>query len=167
MIYGQHNCSCQDLVRRSLHHEFKTDVAKITFKCDTSDYNMMMSVMYAILNAMAKDLNIERQDIKACLSAKLIREFFDLSIIIYDSVPGGAGHSRRLVTKDGKMLHSVFMSALRSMSECNCEPSCYNCLRSYENQKVHDLLDRKLAIEFLQQFVGTVELFEEDEDVPF
>lgn len=166
-LYGQHNCNCHDLVRRSLHHEFKTDVAKITFKCDTSDYNMMMSVMYAILNAMAKDLNIERRDIKACLSAKLIREFFDLSIIIYDSVPGGAGHSRRLVTKDGKMLQSVFMSALRSMSECNCEPSCYNCLRSYENQKVHDLLDRKLAIEFLQQFVGAVELLEEDEDIPF
>jgi hypothetical protein len=166
-LYGQHNCSCHDLVRRSLHHEFKTDVAKITFKCDTSDYNMMMSVMYAILNAMAKDLNIERRDIKACLSAKLIRGFFDLSIIIYDSVPGGAGHSRRLVTKDGKMLHSVFMSALRSMSECNCEPSCYNCLRSYENQKVHDLLDRKLAIEFLQQFVGAVELLEENEDIPF
>ena len=53
------------------------------------------------------------------------------------------------------------------MSECNCEPSCYNCLRSYENQKVHDLLDRKLAIEFLQQFVGTVELLEEEEDIPF
>ena len=68
------------------------------------------------------------------------------------------------------MLHSIFMSALKSMSECNCEPSCYNCLRSYENQKIHDLLDRKLAIEFLQQFVGTVETVEEDEDtdpIPF
>ena len=60
----------------------------------------------------------------------------DLSIIIYDSVPGGAGHSRRLVTQDGKMLHSIFMSALKSMKSCNCDPSCYNCLRSYENQKM-------------------------------
>ena len=166
-LYGQYNCNCHELVRRSLHHEFKTDVAKISFKCNTSDYNTMVSVMYAILNAMAKDLNIERRDIKACLSAKLVSGILDLSIVIYDSVPGGAGHSRRLVTKDGKMLHSIFMSALRSMSECNCEPSCYNCLRSYENQKIHDLLDRKLAIEFLQQFVGTVETVEEDEDIPF
>ena len=169
-LYGQYNCNCHELVRRSLHHEFKTDVAKISFKCNTSDYNTMVSVMYAILNAMAKDLNIERRDIKACLSAKLVSGILDLSIVIYDSVPGGAGHSRRLVTKDGKMLHSIFMSALRSMSECNCAPSCYNCLRSYENQKIHDLLDRKLAIEFLQQFVGTVETVEEDEDtdsIPF
>ena len=59
--------------------------------------------MYAILNAMAKDLNIERRDIKACLSAKLVSGILDLSIVIYDSVPGGAGHSRRLVTKDGSL----------------------------------------------------------------
>lgn len=161
-LYGQYDCNCHTLVRRSLHHEFKTDVAKISFRCDTQNYNTMVSVMYAILNAMAKDLNIERRDIKACLSSKLINGILDLSIIIYDSVPGGAGHSRRLVTKDGKMLHSIFMSALRSLSECNCEPSCYNCLRSYENQKIHDLLDRKLAIKFLRQFVGTVEPIEDD-----
>ena len=162
-LYGQYNCNCHELVRRSLHHKFKTDVAKISFKCNTSDYNTMVSVMYAILNAMAKDLNIEKRDIKACLSAELINGILDLSIIIYDSVPGGAGHSRRLVTENGKTLHSIFMSALRSMSECDCDPSCYNCLRSYENQKIHDLLDRKKAIEFLQQFKGTVEVVPEDD----
>lgn len=113
--------------------------------------------MYAILNAMARDMNIERRDIKACLSAKLVNKELDLSIVIYDAVPGGAGHSRRLVTKDGKTLYNIFMSALKSMNECNCAPSCYNCLRSYENQKIHDSLDRKLAIEFLQQFIGPVE----------
>lgn len=162
-LFGQYKCNCRELVRRSLHHEFKTDVAKISFKCDTSDYNTMVSVMYAILNTMAKDLNIERRDIKACLSAHIVGHVLDLSIIVYDSVPGGAGHSRRLVTHDGNMLHGIFMSALKSLQLCNCDPSCYNCLRSYENQKIHDLLDRKLAIEFLQQFVGKVELVDEDE----
>ena len=98
-----------------MHHEFKTDVAKISFKCDTSDYNTMVSVMYAILNAMAKDLNIERRDIKACLSAHIVGRVLDLSIIIYDSVPGGAGHSRRLVTHDGKMLHSIFIFINKSI----------------------------------------------------
>ena len=163
-LFGQYNCNCKEFVRRSLHHEFKTDVAKISFKCNTSDYNTMVSVMYALLNAMAIDLNIERRDIKACLSAKLVNGILDLSIVIYDSVPGGAGHSRRLVTNDGKMLHKIFMSALKSMSECSCDPSCYNCLRSYENQKIHDLLDRRLAIDFLKQFVGKVELVDDSED---
>ena len=101
-LYGQYNCNCHELVRRSLHHEFKTDVAKISFKCNTSDYNTMVSVMYAILNAMAKDLNIERRDIKACLSAKLINGILNFSSLFTTPFHGGAGHSRRLVTKDGK-----------------------------------------------------------------
>lgn len=156
-LYGQYKCKGVTLERRSLHHEFKTDVAKISFECDTSDYNTMVSVLYALLNAMSKDLNIERRDIKACLSKEIIDGVLKFSIIIYDAVPGGAGHSRRLVTEDGKMLHNVFMSALHAMESCNCDPSCYNCLRSYENQKIHDKLDRKLAIAFLQQFDGAVE----------
>ncbi len=152
-LFGPYKCKCQELKRRSLHHEFKTDVAKITFACDTSNWETMLSVMYAILNAMAKDLNIERRDIKACLSLHFSsnREY---SIIIYDAVPGGAGHSRRLVTEDGRLLYSILMSALFSLQECNCDPSCYNCLRSYENQKVHDGLNRLAAIDFLSQFAG-------------
>ncbi len=82
-------------------------------------------------------------------------------LIIYDAVPGGAGHSRRLVTSDGKMLNGIMKVALKKMEECNCNPSCYNCLRSYENQKIHDLLDRKLAAEFLRQLMGKVEIYNE------
>lgn len=44
------------------------------------------------------------------------------------------------------------------MEQCSCEPSCYNCLRSYENQKIHDKLDRKLAKEFLASLIGEIEV---------
>lgn len=162
-LYGQYNCNSKRLERRSLHHVFNTDVAKISFSCDTSDYKTMISVMYAILNAIAKDLNIERRDIKACLSQHLVGNELQYSIIVYDAVPGGAGHSRRLVTKDGRMLYKIFMSALYNMKTCNCDPSCYNCLRSYENQKIHDQLDRHLAEKFLEQFVGEVQIINKDE----
>lgn len=162
-LYGQYNCNSKRLERRSLHHVFNTDVAKISFSCDTSDYKTMISVMYAILNAIAKDLNIERRDIKACLSQHLVGNYLQYSIIVYDAVPGGAGHSRRLVTKDGRMLYKIFMSALYNMKTCNCDPSCYNCLRSYENQKIHDQLDRHLAEKFLEQFVGEVQIINKDE----
>lgn len=164
-LYGQYSCNNKELLRRSLHHEFKTDVAKVSFSCDTSDYNTMVSVMYAILNAIAKDLNIERRDIKACLSARIVNNTLDYSIIIYDSVPGGAGHSRRLVTQDGKALYNIFMSALRSMKNCDCDPSCYKCLRSYENQKIHDILDRNLVIRFLNQFEGEISVLPDEMDI--
>ena len=72
-------------------------------------------------------------------------------IIIYDAVPGGAGHSRRLVTEDGAILKTVIKEAINLLETCNCEPSCYRCLRNYENQKIHEKLDRKMAENFLKQ----------------
>ena len=152
-LYGRHECDCHELKRYSMHHIFNTDVAKINFSCDTSDYKTMVSVMYAILYAFSDYLNIERKDIKACLSWKVIDHVIHYSIILYDAVPGGAGHSRRLVTNDGQLLRTVFRKAFKNMTSCNCNPSCYNCLRSYENQKIHEDLDRNLAAEFLAKLI--------------
>ena len=157
-LFSQSRCSCQELKKYTLHHVFNTDVAKISFQCNTSDYDTMVSTMYSILYAMADTLNIERKDIKACLSPKLLGNEHSYSIIIYDSVPGGAGHSRRLVTSDGKMLYQIFQAALRRVDTCKCTPSCYSCLRSYDNQKIHDNLDRKKAARFLQQFIGKIDI---------
>ena len=40
---------------------------------------------------------------------------------------------------------------------CNCSPSCYSCLRNYYNQKIHDLLNRKYAYDFLENYNGELE----------
>ena len=150
--FGRGKCSNTSLKKYCLHHEFKTDVAKISFGCDTSDYATMLSVMYAMLNSFAGKLNIERRDIKACLRYKKTNGKMEHQIIIYDGVPGGAGHSRRLVTEDGDVLKAVIKHAIESLENCQCEPSCYRCLRSYENQKIHENLNRDKALQFLKKF---------------
>ncbi len=149
--FGEGKCINTTLIRYSLHHEFKTDVAKISFGCDTSNYSTMLSVMYALLNSFAHELNIERRDIKACLSYKISGGRKEHKIIIYDAVPGGAGHSRRLVTEDGEVLKAVIKRAINILDTCECSPSCYRCLRNYENQKIHEILDRENALTFLEQ----------------
>jgi hypothetical protein len=149
--FGRGKCSCGSLIKHGLHHEFKTDVAKITFGCDTSDYPTMLSVMYALLNSFANEFNIERRDIKACLTYKRINGKMEHKIIIYDAVPGGAGHSRRLVTENGEALKAVISRSINMLGNCECSPSCYRCLRNYENQKVHEILDREKALAFLQR----------------
>lgn len=150
--FGRGKCSNTSLTRFCLHHEFKTDVAKISFACNTSDHATMLSVMYALLNSFANELNIERRDIKACLTYKRTDGKMEHKIIIYDAVPGGAGHSRRFVTEDGTVLNAVIKRAVKSLETCQCEPSCYRCLRNYENQKIHEILDREKALNFLKQF---------------
>lgn len=146
-------CSSKTLEQKLLHHTFHTDVAKIEFECDTGNYDIMLSVMYAILFSISDVLNIERKDISACLTRKKGKQR-DWQIIIYDAVPGGAGHSRRIVSNDGKVLSRIFNTAYRKVSDCDCDPSCYKCLRSYENQKVHDKLNRNMAKVFLERLQG-------------
>ena len=45
------------------------------------------------------------------------------------------------------------------MQECNCggpdgDSSCYQCLRSYYNQRYHDLLSRGSVIEFMNEVLN-------------
>jgi len=141
-----------------LTHEFKTDVARITFEIgDAMNFECMLSVLFAFLESMSKELNIERNDIKGCLyKTKLESGLMVFNLIIYDAVAGGAGHSRRLVTSDGKVLSNVISRAVSMMGSCDCEPSCYKCLRNYYNQKLHEHLNRETAKEFLQKFCGDI-----------
>jgi ATP-dependent helicase YprA (DUF1998 family) len=113
----------------------------------------MLSAMYAIINAMSRVLNIERRDIAACLARNETDGKKTHDIIIYDAVPGGAGHSRRLVTPDAAVLKVIISDAINNLSSHECSPSCYRCLRSYDNQAVHEILNRKLALEFLKSLM--------------
>ncbi|MDR2828457.1 MAG: DUF1998 domain-containing protein, partial [Acholeplasmatales bacterium] len=147
--FGKGECENVELNKYYLHHEFKTDVAKLIFDCNTSCNETMLSVMYALLNSFSNTLNIEKRDINACLSPTYRNGYAGNDIIFYDSVPGGAGHSRQIIGDDGKILQLIIKNAVDALINCDCEPSCYHCLRSYENQKFHEILDRKKAKDFL------------------
>ena len=148
-----------------LSHVFKTDVAAITFwTADATDYETMVSVLYAVLEGLSKELDIERTDIKGCLH----RVKWDgsglpiYSLILYDAVAGGAGHVRRIVTEDGEVFERVLRKAFQIVNECKCEPSCYSCIRNYYNQKIHDQLDRRKAAAFLRRWLGNCEVVAEE-----
>ena len=142
-----------------LSHDFKTDVVQMTFISDNAiNQDVMLSVLYAILEGLSKSLDIERSDVKGCLFKKFIDGKMLYSLIIYDSAAGGAGHVRRLVTKDGKQLASVLKAALDHVTKCTCDQSCYSCLRNYNNQIYHDKLNRHCAADFLKEWQGTAQL---------
>jgi uncharacterized OB-fold protein len=72
----------------------------------------------------------------------------EAEIYIYDTLPGGAGFSKRV----GEIGLPVFKDALKLLEECpdNCDRSCYRCLRSYKNKFEHELLDRHLGASLLR-----------------
>lgn len=147
-----------------LSHDFKTDVAKVTF-IDNRAYekNLMFSVMFALLEGLSRAMGIERNDIKGCLYHTDTDHGMIYSLVLYDAVAGGAGNVRRMVTGDGKAFSDVVRAALEMLRSCKCDTSCYNCLRNYYNQKIHDKLDRNAAIHFLESWAGMpVPVAEED-----
>ena len=146
------------LVKNKLCHVFKTDVVRLVFATpQAGSQDVMISVMYALLEALSAVLDIERNDIKGCLHKIVYASRLIYSIVLYDAVAGGAGHVRRLVTEDGEKFRLVVDKAIAITRGCNCSPSCYGCLRNYYNQKIHDKLNRKYAYDFLENYSEDLE----------
>lgn len=155
-VYGR-KCEgkTQGLNSKQLAHDFKTDVVKVTFQTPSaSSLETMLSVLFALLEGVSQELGIERNDIKGCLHRVTGNHGLIYSLVLYDAVAGGAGHVRRLVTTRGDQFAKVLEKAYKIVSTCACDTSCYQCLRNYYNQKIHDALDRKEAARFLEPLVG-------------
>jgi ATP-dependent helicase YprA (DUF1998 family) len=106
--------------------------------------------LYALLEGASESQGIRRDDIDGTL---YYRTYGDApSFILFDSVPGGAGHVENVQDH----LRKAVQSALKKMETCNCgeDTSCYNCLRNYRNQNFHDELQRGFAIQILRALLG-------------
>lgn len=159
------NEECTETLKRNkLCHVFKTDVVRITFKTtQASIENVMLSVMYGLLEAISAVLDIERNDIKGCLHKTSGSSGIIYSLVLYDAVAGGAGHVRRVVTEDGAVFQQIIEKAIEITKNCDCSPSCYTCLRNYYNQKIHNRLNREYVYDFLENFKGQVTQISEQE----
>lgn len=134
------------LEARRLGHEFLTDIAAIEVDGLKREERYWLSMLYALLEGVATAIGISRDDIDGCLYPYK-GSSLNPALIIFDNVPGGAGHVRRLLSSE-----SVFLDALtearRRVAECECHPyaSCYECLRNYQNQYYHKDLSRGAAL---------------------
>ncbi|MFN9042209.1 MAG: DUF1998 domain-containing protein, partial [Planctomyces sp.] len=71
---------------------------------------------YALSNGACGELNIERADLEA--TTVPIESANRQSIVIYDAVPGGAGHCRQIL----KSLPRVIRRARTILASCDCDP---------------------------------------------
>jgi len=131
----QESCSGK-LYHYHLGHSFLTDVTEL--RVDDPDVRVTRSLLYALLEGAAQSLGIRRDDIDGTLywTGNAKRP----SLVLFDNVPGGAGHARRIAERASE----VFSKALEIVSRdcCGPETSCYECLRTYRNQTYHEELSR-------------------------
>ncbi len=129
----------------SLAHRYETDVAEITFSAElvyTPEAEARwLSVLYALLEGASEALEISRDDIDGTLSWSVDGR---RSIVLFDTVPAGAGASKQIAAELDRVLHF----AAGRVADCDCGPetSCYGCLRSFRNERHHDRLSRAGAL---------------------
>jgi superfamily II DNA/RNA helicase len=158
-----------------LGHEFRSDLIKIRFTSasqplplygevinyaddrtvssvaddseTTSGLDFWRSLTSALLAAASQVIDVPRTELDGLFrpSDNQLAE-----IIIYDNVPGGAGYSRCIADKFNQILETAYKIA----STCDCDTSCYDCLRTYSNQPFHANLNRHLVVNFLQPLVS-------------
>lgn len=150
---------CTGSVKRlDLAHEITTDILQLRFHNCTpapppiTEKSFWMSFVAAFLNGASDALNINGNDLGGTYHG-WTEESYIGELVIYDRIPGGAGHISRIV----KDLGVVLEAALARVRDCKCpdlEASCYACLRSYNNQFYWEQLKRKPVIDWLSHILG-------------
>ncbi len=157
--YGK-SCVNKKLYRRTLGHKFQTDVAYLSLSCYL-EKERALSVVYALLEGVSQYLGIERNDISGTLHYnRLDSGVWETNFILFDTVPGGAGHVRRIGIADEIQLKNMLSKSLNIVKQCHCgedsngDSACYSCLCNYYNQKHHDIIKRRYAVEFFEDILG-------------
>lgn len=169
-------CSSWSYEYLHLGHEFRSDLLKICFSSTAIGNRLLFvpiihfgddrviasieeesmttvtglgfwySLTYALLAAAAEIIDVPRSELDGLFRPT---EAGNAEIVIHDNVPGGAGYSQRIAER----FQEVLVKAYQLIESCNCDSSCYDCLRTYSNQRFHAELNRHVVAEFLQPLV--------------
>jgi len=133
----------------SLGHPYETDVVWLDFHdAGRTDAGFWLSVAYAVVNAAAAVLAVERADLD-CVCVPLDHAGRQ-AVVMFDTVPGGAGHCRQVAAN----LAAIVARARDQLDGCDCSPDstgCYGCLCDYSNQFAHEQLSRGSALAYLRR----------------
>jgi len=140
--------------KMALAHIFETEVLQIRFPGHpappVSEAAFWMTLTAAFVNSACDVLAIDRGDLDAtyrsCTGEDRIGE-----LVLYDRVPGGAGHTNRIRNS----LPAIFAATLERLErcpnpQCDVNSGCYTCLRSHRNQFHWDALQRNVPIPWLK-----------------
>lgn len=150
--------ACTGLLQtHALGHEFMTDVVELQlggWLAGRAPQTLWRSLVYALLEGAAQGLGIRRDDLDGTLNYRSWGQ--PPSVVLFDNVPGGAGHSHRIA----EALADVFLAAYHRVNIecCGPETSCYECLRNYRNQPYHEELQRGAVRDFLADLLAAANL---------
>lgn len=143
---------CQVLGSRERTDMLRLDFDKVNIPA--ADQRLMTTLQLALHRAAAELLQLDVRELGAELVPASSGRW---SIVVYDNVPGGAGHVRELLDEGDALFRST-LDILRGTPDhdARCREACLDCLLGYASQSAHEqgLIDRRLAL----NWVGSVRI---------
>ena len=136
----------------ALGYRYRTDVLELRLKSEKNEmteehqYTLWLSVLYALVEATKRVLDIDERDLDGCLY--VVPKGQPL-LVLFDTCPGGAGFVVEVKTKFKKVIEGAI--DLLNCKYCGEDSSCISCLRTYSNQRHHNSLERGIALKYLQK----------------
>ena len=144
-----------------LGHIFETDVRALAFakplpvftgdaRHDDRD-GFLRTLAEALRLASARLIQTDPREVLATFQTDINRPV----VILYDSVPGGAGYSRR-IGSGGTLSIRILVKEALAILECpaQCASSCTKCLNDYGNQANWEKFDRHAVLNWLGEVVS-------------
>lgn len=130
-------------------HQFESFCLVVRPQEKITNLELNASLTYALHKGLCRVLETETSDIGVSGRAVTNRQSTNTDetkeFVFFDKTPGGAG----FVKEAKKNWNKIIAETLQICSFCNCEKACYNCLKDYYNQSVHQFLNRQLVKDFL------------------
>jgi DEAD/DEAH box helicase domain-containing protein len=104
-------------------------------------------------------LDLQPDELQVGLQPTRLADFETRRVFLADRLENGAGYAPELARPENirRILMGIvndLVLAYESDSHATCSESCPDCLRSYDNRRLHGLLDWRLALDVAELAVG-------------
>ncbi len=159
-----------------LYREFDTEILRLLIPATTMDSTTVRteSFVAAFMLGMKEYFgNVDH--LRASVMEEPVPEadYRKQYLVIYDSVPGGTGYLKELMTEKNALVR-IFEGALAVLEHCSCKDDpqrdgCYHCLYAYRQSRSLGSISRRAAIRLLKAILSgkdNVEQIKKLGDVP-
>ena len=137
-------CTPKIVHYNALGTSFVSDVLELVFDIDAIPHSIneeWEAVMWALFTAAARILEVPETELGGTMYEN---ETHGISLLIYDDVPGGAGHARQLSDRVSELIEEAYR-VVDGHCGCGEETCCYGCIANYYNQMRQAKLSRGAA----------------------
>lgn len=137
----------------ALGTSFVSDVLELVFDIDAAPNYVnedWEAVMWALFTAGAKILEVPETELGGTMYEN---EAHGISLLVYDDVPGGAGHARQLNDRVPELIEEAY-KVVDGHCGCGEETCCYGCIANYYNQMRQAKLSRGAAKRILEALLS-------------